>query len=184
VYEPDPPPQLQQGVLLSDVGFSAIGKQLPALALTPACDLEHNKVPVVTACAVVDAIETIRRVSSKNLTDEEGQPATKVSTTKLGNLKNLINQLMDQRLPRFHWLAPFPGTHRPQLADFAIVTTIRVDTATQLPRIARLASPYREEAAARYVAYMGRVGTPDPTPETKDGWIRTVLGDLLPDQEP
>jgi hypothetical protein len=37
--------------------------------------------------------------------------------------------------------------------------------------VGQLASPYREQVPARYVAYMERIGTPDHDPQDIARWI-------------
>ena len=46
--------------------------------------------------------------------------------------------------------------------------------------LAQLAGPFREQVAARYAAYMGRIGTPDVSGEQNADWAETGIKTLFP----
>lgn len=139
-----------QGDLAEGVYFPGEDRNLPGLLLTPACDIEQEKVDLWTFVALFDAetlfLGLLERASNAPLNAKEK--------------RRLAEDLVKQRLPRYHWLPPFEN-RAAQVADFSNVTSIDVLEAQALPRFASLNSSWREQVPARYVAFMGRVGTQD-----------------------
>ncbi len=89
----------------------------------------------------------------------------------------MVDRLMRQQYPRYHWIPLKVAEVDGHVADFTFVTSMMSTEVRQLTRVASLESSWREQLPARYVAYMGRVGTEDTPPqELKTHRDRIVAG--------
>jgi hypothetical protein len=133
--------------------------------MTPGCDIDQEKVLIWSFVALFPDGDVAREVTQPEISgwglapDANGRFAP--STKQLKQLRKDLENLVRNRYPRYQWL-PIPlGANRAHVADFAQVTSIPVDEARTLGRVCSLNSSWREQVQARYVAYMGRVGTED-----------------------
>jgi hypothetical protein len=180
LYNDAAPAKVGQGTIVREVYFYAVDETLPGLSLTPVCDIEQVKAELIQFCALFDAWELVTELVKTEwnlgLTDATGAlVAGPLSNTKKNAFHGHVRQLIAQRIPRYHWLAPLPGTTPPLIADFQVLASVVPAELEQAELVAELRSPYREQTAARYSAYMGRVGTPDFTQEQIDGWLAQSL---------
>lgn len=185
MYVDPAPAVLDQGTIVERAYFYSVDEERPALVLTPTCDFEQTNAEFVQMCALIDAWELVEALLATHwkkmgLVDDAGARVQAPGKGKLDDLRNSIKQLITQRFPRYHWLAPLPGGDRPLVADFQILTTLTLEDLAETKILAGLRGPFREQAAARYAAYMGRVGTPDFTGEQIAGWIEGGLDELFP----
>lgn len=169
---------LDQSVVLEGVYFHALDELEHGIVLTPACDFAQQKVELALVCALVDAWELVAALFEHDwrnvgLTREDGSLISmdELGSTKRKKFENQVNQLMNQRFPRYHWLSPLPGTTSPLVADFQTLASVPVRELSDLTRVAAIESPYREEIPARYAAYVGRVGTPDISDDDRQSWL-------------
>jgi hypothetical protein len=178
--------RIDQSVILMDVYFYAIDESRLGIVLTPTCDFEQAKCEWVQLCALFDAWDVIGGLlrgawSGKNLVDEKGAFISgPLSKGKANEFRDGLRILIGQQYQRYHWFAPLPGTEIPQIADFQLTTSIEVGELNLSSAVAELRSPYREEVAARYAAYMGRVGTDTPTPQDIDGIVTAATTHFFP----
>lgn len=177
---------IDQAVLLDVVYFYAIDEARRALVLTPTCDFAQQKCELVQVCAIFDAWETVEHFvrgewAGLGLVSDSGAlVGGPLSKGKFKDFANSMRQLITQRLPRYHWLAPLPGEPRPQLLDFQLVESVSIQEVAGTKIVGELASPFREQVSARYAAYMGRVGTPDFGASEIDGWVSDCVQRLFP----
>jgi hypothetical protein len=184
----DPPTatEIDQYVILGDVYFHGIDESHPGLILTPNCDFAQEKCDLVHACALRDAWYVIEQFirgewSEIKLVGSDGQLIpSPLPSGKRKALAASIKQLIKQRLPRYHWLVPLPGTTVPQVLDFQVVGSVDLLEIQGATILAQLASPYGEQISARYASYMGRIGTDDFADAEIDGWISTAISTLFP----
>jgi hypothetical protein len=127
-----------QGDFVEGVYFSALDKPMLGVLLTPACDIELGKVSLWTFVALFEDVEVAAALKNEN-----------------------IENLVRQKLPRYQWFPPLDGVLPAMVADFANVSSIPVAEAKKKRRVASLNSSWREQIPARFVAFMGRVGTED-----------------------
>ena len=156
--------KIDQAFVVEGVYFYSVDEHRLGIVLTPTCDFANEKAQFVQICSVVTAksfVDSIRRADWKNLNES--------------NLRGQIKVLARQKLPRYHWLAPFPGTSEPLVADFQNLATLAFEEASDLRIVACLASPFREQLPARYGAYISRVGTPEFTDDELDQWASTIV---------
>ncbi len=185
MYVDPAPAVLDQGTIVERAYFYAADEERPALVLTPTCDFEQAKAEFVQLCALIDSWELVAALLATDwkkmgLVDDAGARVKTPGKGKLDELRNNIKQLINQRFPRYHWLAPLPGAKRPLVADFQILTTLTLEDLAHTKILAGLSGPFREQAAARYAAYMGRVGTPDFLGEHVADWIESGVDELFP----
>jgi hypothetical protein len=134
-----------QGDFVEAVYFAALDRSQPGVLPTPACDIALEKTSFWTFVALFPDEEVAAQLNSKAL-----------------------DQLVKQKLPRYQWFPAVDGLLPAMVADFAIVSSVPVDEARPKRRIASMISSWREQLPARFVAYMGRVGTVDlPAGELK-----------------
>ena len=155
-----------QSDVATGIYFSAFDKKLPAVLLTPACDLDHSKTSFWTFAALFPDIDVAREIAAR---EAPGQGITKgsdgkylLSGKKRRALAGKLRDLLLNRYPRFQWLPIQVGGHPAHVADFAQVASVAVEEVKRTAeRVASIASSWREQIPARYSAYMGRVGTDD-----------------------
>ena len=183
------PPELGQSTIVDHVPFDTLGEEFRGIVLTPVCDFEQNKVELVQFAAIFDAAELLRGLVEDQLQrDELVDVAGNFRLDRLNaqaradvraQVKNKLQGIAKRKLPRYHWLQELPGG-KPMVIDFQTTTALRVAQAEALPILAGLRSPYREEVASRYAAYMGRTGTPDFTEAQLEAWLDATVGEILP----
>lgn len=146
--------------------FAAFDGKRPAVLVTPACDLEHEKVSLWTFVALFPDVEVARQFTGKEIAGwglkPEPDGCLPVSKNQREALEERVAALISQKYGRYHWLPVVIGGSPAQVADFTCVTSLPVDEVRgKAVRIASLRSSWREQVPARYAAYMGRVGTED-----------------------
>jgi hypothetical protein len=179
--------RIDQAVIVEPFYFYALDEDLPALILTPTCDFAQQKCEYVQACAIVDAWEVVKGLlgtswSKSGLVADGKLLAGPLPKNKRGDLTDKLTKLAAQQFPRYHWLAPLPGTQSPRIADFQLVQSVSLAEVESICAVvAELRSPFREEATARYSTYMARVGTDGHPPDELKAWIDAGLAALFPD---
>jgi len=180
------PDKIDQGVILDSVYFYALDETHLGLVLTPTCDFEHNKAELAQICAIFDAWQIVADLvrtdwAKMGLVDASGNLIKgPLSRTKRTEFTSQLLYIIGQRFPRFHWLAPFANTSRPLIVDFQVITSLPAGELADVQLLAALRSPFREQVAARYAAYMGRVGTPDFSKDETQDWIERGIEELFP----
>lgn len=181
------PQTIDQATILEPVYFYGIDEPHPGVVLTPTCDLEQRKADLIQICALFDAWELIAELVRSDwkgigLVDAAGTRVRgPLSTGKRREFSSQVKQLIGQRFPRYHWLAPVPGrTGNPMLADFQVLTSISMEDLRDARILAGLSSPFAEQLASRYAAYMGRIGTPDFESAQVGAWIQAAVDTLFP----
>jgi len=91
----------------------------------------------------------------------------------------MVDRMMKQQYPRYHWIPVKLATVDGHVADFAFVTSLAASEVRRLTRMASLVSSWREQLPARYVAYMGRVGTEDSPPEELKAHRDRIVAGLI-----
>lgn len=185
MYLATPSGRVDQAVIVESVYFYATDETLPGLIVTPTCDFENSKCELAQVCAVRDAHSTISLLlrgawSNLGLTQPSGALATTIGDSARKTLAGRIKELAKHKYPRYHWLEPLPNGTVPKLVDFQLMMSVDVVELEAAPIVAELASPFREEVAARYSAYMGRVGTPDFTTTQLEQWAVGCINLLFP----
>lgn len=154
-----PGPEWDQGDIVESIYSSASQEELPAVLLTPACDVAQGKVDVWTFVTLFPDTIVAKNLVAKDMANWNLSGPPSASQQKA--LAKTLDGLLTQRFPRYHWL-PIPiGTTAGHVADFCYVTTIPVEEAKKSKRVASLRSSWREQLPARYAAYVSRVGTDD-----------------------
>lgn len=153
--------RIDQGAIIESQLFVGWYAESAGIVLTPRCDVEQEKAEFALLCAVALPLAVLRRQKWEPTSSDAG---------------NQLRLILEWNHPRWHWLAPHP----PQFADGAIVdfqavTSIPFPEAATSRVIAQLDSPYREHLAARYAAYMGRIGVE----ELEDKVARTARRNAL-----
>lgn len=127
------------------------------IVLTPSCDLVERPPKPAKAERVL-----LAHADPLEQTDEFKEwQATPNSNTKRNALAALMtNNRRNDQADRFHFL-PGAFTLPNLIVDFQSVITVPANELAELERVAVLDSPYAEALIARYVRYVGRVGTRD-----------------------
>lgn len=164
----DVPPrdQWDQGDIVEAVYFAAFDRRMPAVLVTPSCDVEQAKVDLWTFIALFPDVDLARQVVDADTSDwqatRDGDGRLKLSGKKRKSLKRILLQLLSHRYPRYHWLPVQVGGSPAQVADFSCVSSLPAQEIRATGRrVASLRSSWREQLPARYAAFMGRVGTDD-----------------------
>lgn len=105
------------------------------------------------------------------LTEDHLKGFLELTKTKLKELiNNLIHNLTGSSANRFYYLPPYNAFNiqlEPCYLDFQRVFTVAMETLREWrgKRVATIADPFRSQIFARYLSYVGRIGTPDYTDE-------------------
>lgn len=163
------PPVPTQGSIITPVYFSAIDAELPAVILTPTCDVEQNNWSYLTCVALQPFPGTIGKQILRGKWGDlayagkasEGVLRETLTPGQVDSLRKKVRSLMDQKEPRFHWFDPWAEGGQAHIADFQLVTSMTKMELDTVKQVAYLNTEYLESLPARYVSYMGRIGTPD-----------------------
>ena len=151
-----------QGYIVDGVYFAAFDKSMPAVLVTPACDIEQDKVDLWTFVALFPDVDVAKATVTKELADWNLAPGTQPSKNQRASLSKALRGLVGQRLPRYQWLPVKIGDVAGHVADFTCVTALPAEEVRQkVKRVATVRSSWREQLPARYSAFMARVGTLD-----------------------
>lgn len=145
MYAVDVPTEPDQGVIVATSLFAAYYPGSAALILTPRCDIAQDKADFLTLCAVADPGVVLDRDEWKDI----------------GQKRNQLSLMIQQRHARWHWLEPFDGYPQGAIADFQLLASVAPDAMKDVHILTGLASPWREHVNSRYAGYAGRVGVPD-----------------------
>lgn len=169
-----------QGDIVDAVYFAAFDKAMPAVLVTPACDIEQDKVDLWTFVALFPDVDVAKATVVKDLADWNLVPGTAPSKNQRASLAKALRNLVGQRLPRYHWLPVKIGEFGGHVADFTCVTALPAEEVKQkAKRIATLRSSWREQLPARYSAFMARVGTLDFKDDVLGAEIERLISGVL-----
>jgi hypothetical protein len=165
------------------VYFPGPDTKLPAVLVTPACDLEQEKVSLWTFVALFPdttvAKSIVDRESGSFSVDKNGLVLSP-SARQRGHLERKLEELMKQRYYRYHWLPLQLEDHDGHVADFSFVTSVPADEVrTKAVRVASMNSSWREELPAHFAAYIGRVGVEDYPPQTSTTHLQRLVGSVI-----
>ncbi len=154
------------------------------MLVTPACDLEHDKVSLWTFVALFPDSDVARQIVAKemagwNLTrGEDG--VLRLSAPQRQSLESRVASLIGQKYGRYHWIPIQIGESMAQVADFTCVTSLPVEEVrANTVRIASVKSSWREQIPTRYAAYLGRIGTDDFAKDSLRTHIDRLVESLL-----
>jgi hypothetical protein len=165
-----------QGDIVEGVYFAAFDKKMPAVLVTPACDVEQEKVDLWTFVALFPDVEVAKASVAKELAEWKLAAGMAPSKNQRGALSKALRGLVAQRLPRYHWIPVKIGETAGHVADFSCVTALPVaEVKAEAKRVATLRSSWREQLPARYSAFMARVGTDDFKEEALAGEIERLV---------
>lgn len=157
-----PAPAWNQGDVVESVYFAAFDKSMPGVLVTPACDVEQEKVDLWTLVALFPDAEVARAIVAKTLAEWKVGAGNPPTNKQRQALAKDLRALVTQRLPRYHWIPVRIGESPAHVADFSAVTALPVaEVKGKAARVATLQSSWREQLPARYAAFMARVGTVD-----------------------
>ncbi len=186
IYEDvEPQAGVDQGNVFTDIYLPAIEARVTAIVVTPTCDLEQDKAQFIKFISTVELTFVIKIIADSVGIEES--VFTSGDAISRGQYNSLIKVLRKNTtgdfLPRYYLLPEYPGLLPALYLDFQRVFVVPFQQVIQeylTNRVARVASPWREQIAARYAGYSMRVGTLDYL----DDELRTVLdttGLILPD---
>ena len=159
--------RIDQGDVFVDIYFATNDERVNAVVISPTCDLEHNKADYVKFISTVafelvimDILMNHSRVDQSDF--ESGQT---ISKKKYDSAMNAIQyNINGDLLPRYYFLPGYSHFLHDSYLDFQMVFVIPLQQVYEsylTNRVTRIASPWREQIAARYSGYSVRVGTPD-----------------------
>lgn len=169
-----------QGDIVEGVYFAAFDKSMPAVLVTPACDIEQDKVELWTFVVLFPDVDVAKATVAKDLADWNLAPGTAPSKRQHEALAKALRSLVGQRLPRYQWLPVRIGEVAGHVADFTCVTALPAEEVKHTAkRVATLRSSWREQLPARYSAFMARVGTLDFKGDVLDAEIDRLISGVL-----
>jgi hypothetical protein len=160
--------ELQQGDIVKSLYFDQLEADIPALCLTPACDLAEQKdgrkkadyvlfTPIFLDTEFIPrAIKENYSIDIETLNSEQKAP----SNSQKDKIRPFIKSLVGDNNIRYFWIWN-ENKNKGYVVDFQFVQTIKLEDALKLKRAYSLNSSYKERIASKYGSYMGRIGTED-----------------------
>jgi hypothetical protein len=172
-----------QGDVVDAVYFAATDCSRPGVLVTPACDIEQDKVELWTFVALYKDDEVARSLVAKDLEGwQRAANGAPLSKKQRESLAKKVRELIDHRFGRYHWIPVVLDGHPAHVADFSCVNSLPADEVrAKARRIATLTSSWREQLPARYSSYMARVGTLDFRREEIDPQVDRLVRSLAGD---
>lgn len=168
---------IEQSAIYNQVFFECVGKELPAIILTPQCEIAHPGTELlVTVAGIFPASQLFERFLQENGV-KLGQIIGKETTPRKlyeGIVKNFKKQYLANRVLEYHFLPKYKDKLENSFIDFSIVKTIHAKELRDMQKIAVLKSPWRESMPSRYAAYSLRIGVPDFRAEL----LEAVIGEI------
>jgi hypothetical protein len=164
-----------QGDVVEAVYFGALDAYRPGVLVTPACDIEQEKLELWTFVALYPDVDVARALVAKDLEtwQHSGAPLSKRQREAL---LNKVRELIGHRFGRYHWIPVAIGESTAHVADFSCVSSLpAAEVQTSTKRIASLTSSWREQLPARYSSFMARVGTVDFRREEIDPHVERMV---------
>ena len=149
--------------MVDAVYFAALDAVRPAVLVTPACDIDREKVDLWTFVVLYRDDDVARGLLAKDLEiwqkARAGAPLTK---NQRDAVTKKVRELIEHRFGRYHWLPVAIDGHPAHVADFSCVSSLPAgEIEAKARRVTTLTSSWREQLPARYASYMARVGTVD-----------------------
>lgn len=169
--------KIDQGDVFVDIYFAATAERVNAVVISPTCDLEHNKADFVKFVSTVSFKLVARNIllDHSRIDEFDFGSGEAISQRKYdGAINALKRNINGDLLPRYYFLPGYSDSLPNSYLDFQKVFVNQVQQVFDsyiANRVARIASPWREQIAERYSGYSGRVGTP--------GYSESVLRSLL-----
>lgn len=168
---------IEQSAIYNQVFFESVSQELPAIVLTPRCEILHPKGELlVTVSGVFPASIVFEQfLRKKGLPQDQivGSELTPKSKYK-GFPKEFKDYYFKNRVLEFHFLPAYKGKLPHSFVDFRVVKTLLPEELHDKNKISVLISPWRESVPARYAAYSLRVGVKD----FADDFLEDVLKDI------
>jgi hypothetical protein len=168
---------IEQSAIYNQVFFECVGQNLPAIVLTPRCDILHPRGELLlTVSGVFPASIVFEEfLRKKGLREDQiaGLEPTPKSNYR-GFPKEFKDYYLKNRTLEFHFLPAYKDKLPHSFVDFRVVKTLLSQELDDKNKIAVLISPWRESVPARYAAYSLRVGVADFATE----FLEAVIGEI------
>jgi hypothetical protein len=164
-----------QGDVVEGVYFAALDATRPGVLVTPACDIEQEKVDLWTFVVLYKDEEVAQALLAKDLEGWRKGGGTLTKGQRDAVAKK-VRELIDHRFGRYHWIPVGIADHPAHVADFSCVSSLPADEVRKdARRVAALTSSWREQLPARYSSFMARVGTTDFKREELDPQVERIV---------
>lgn len=158
----------QQGDIVLDATISGQKIDLATL-ITPQCDIVQDNADFFLFVLTTDFKLSFRKIidPNYNLTEDHIKGLVELSKTKLTDIiSNIIHHFNGIYANRFYYLLPNDTVgegFNPNYLDFQKILTIPKEVLDDWKekRTAAISDPFRAQLLSRYIAYIGRIGTPD-----------------------
>jgi len=145
----------------------------PVVVLTPTCDIAQDKVSYHRIAVLKPFALFFVDICQEILGDRLDR--SKVSRNNRERITSKLDRAIRNAWPRFHFLPKQDLFTVDKIIDFEIVASVPIEVFSSEIRIARLASPYREELIHRYSHHSMRIGTEDLPKDM----IAQIIGDCF-----
>lgn len=169
--------KIEQSAIYNQILFECVGQELPAIVLTPQCDVFHPKGELLlTVSGIFPASIVFEQfLRKKGLPQDQivGSEPTPQSKYK-GFPKEFKDYYLKNRVLEFHFLPAYKDKLSYSFVDFRVVKTLLPEELDHKNKITVLKSPWRECVPSRYAAYSLRVGVK----AFADNFLEDVLKDI------
>ena len=136
----------------------------PIVILTPTCDIAQDKVDYHRVTILQPFPLFFLNLCFEILGDE--LDLSNLSKNHKDKIANKLDRAVRNAWPRYHFFPKEDVFKTDRIIDFEVIVSIPIDVFSSSHRIARLASPYKEELIHRYSHHTMRIGTEDIPKET------------------
>ncbi len=159
--------KIDQGDIYIDIFSPTTSERVNAVVITPACDLEQNKAAYIKFVVFVSFNEIVLELLKKHskLSEDDFESPNVLSRKKYDSAINtLFSNINGDLYPRYYLVPAYSEEFPESFIDLQHVFTISTQEVYEKymsNRLAKIASPWREQIVTRYNGYSVRVGTPD-----------------------
>jgi len=168
---------IEQSSIYDKIVFDSVGRELPAIVLTPYCEILHSgKEFLLTVSGLLPAQLVFEEfLEKKGLTQDKilGRESIKQKPYEKF-VEEFKEHYLGNRTLKYHFLPASGYKLEHSFIYFRIVKTFLAKELKDKVKIAVLKSPWRESVPSRYAAYSLRIGVPDFTAE----FLEVIIGKI------
>lgn len=138
--------------------------ECPLVVLTPACDIAQKRADFHRVGILQPfPLYFYRLCELAKIEKEHIEGRAAIGRNKMDKLQTGLRSIIRNGIPRYHFFPRSAGVFdvTDRFIDFEVVVSVPINRFEAGQRLARLASPFREELIHRYAHHTMRIGTPD-----------------------
>jgi len=154
--------EIEQSQIFKNIPFSAVGRDLYGILMTPICDIAQNKTNFCSFCPVLPFDQLFNKLIEDQLNITAEEYLKDFSKTKEKRIKDSLDPIIKGKVYQYHWIGVIPNLSGKWYIDYTLTECLNLSQIESLKqnRVGKLISPYKESVITKYSAYLGRIGLP------------------------